>query len=91
MHEQDGETWPRAALGPGNKPRNWMPVEKFQLYVRGFKDGAAGIMKPQSNKDLPPYEAGYADGRRLLSQAAHVYARSINYKLSPLRGEDGEV
>jgi len=63
--------------------KEYKPVEKYMLFRRGFRDGAAGHAK--QHEGVIPYEAGYAIGRKANNEAITNYCQEIGYKPSVLR------
>jgi ADP-ribose pyrophosphatase YjhB (NUDIX family) len=70
--------------------RDWTPSERYQLYLRGWKDGANIRAMDPFSQEFPPYGRGYADGRRARSAAAEEYAKEIGHIPMVLRlaGDD---
>ncbi len=65
--------------------RDWNARERYQLYVRGFRDGAAVKAMRDDHIGLGAYDRGYGDGRRALVLAAATYAEEVEYEPSILR------
>jgi hypothetical protein len=63
--------------------REWTPHERYMLYVRGFRDGAA--VKAMAHSGLGAYDRGYADGRDARASAADAYAKEVGYEPTILR------
>jgi hypothetical protein len=81
----EDEQWSRLAKGFDGKEREWSPSERYQLYARGFRDGAA--VHAMKHPGLGAYERGYAEGQQARRMATTSYAREIGYEPTILRAE----
>lgn len=79
----DGATFERLSKSFDGKEREWSPAEKFQLYSRGFRDGAA--TRAMRHEGLGAYEVGYAEGRQSVRLAVDSYAKRVGYEPTILR------
>lgn len=80
------ERWIRLAKSFDGKEREWSPHEKYQLYARGFRDGAAN--HSMKHEGLGSYDRGYADGIQARRMATSSYAREVGYEPTILRTEE---
>ena len=65
--------------------RPWTSGERYQLYRRGFRDGAGGRGVRHECEGLGAYDRGYAEGRATASAAISAYAQEIGYTPTILR------
>lgn len=79
----DGATFNRLSQSFNGASREWSPNEKYQLYVRGFRDGAA--IRAMQHPGLGAYELGYAEGQQSRRLAANSYAIRIGHEPTILR------
>lgn len=79
----DGEHFERLSKSFDGTEREWSAREKFQLYSRGFRDGAA--TRAVRHEGLGAYELGYAEGRQSVRLAVDSYAKRIGYEPTILR------
>lgn len=77
------EEMPRKAKDIAGTEREWTPAEMYQLYFRGFRDGAG--ITAMRHSGLPPYDRGYRDGKKARADACAVFAKEISYRPSILR------
>lgn len=75
---------------PGGKTveRDWKPSEIYQLYCRGFRDGAGTKPMRKDHMGLGPYDRGYAEGAQAARDACALEAKRLRYEPTILR--DGE-
>lgn len=67
-------------------PRAWRPAELYQLYCRGFQDGAGRrAMRVERGADTEAYQRGYRDGQVAGRKAATAYAAEVGYEPTVLR------
>lgn len=77
------EKWSRLAKGFDGTEREWSPSERYQLFVRGFRDGAA--VHAMRHAGLGAYDRGYAAGQQARRMATSSYANEIGYEPTILR------
>lgn len=58
-------------------------AEHFQLYVRGYTDGA--VCRNRKHQDEPDYQIGYDDGRADREKRLKEYAKFLDYNPTILR------
>lgn len=84
-----GDTFFRNAqtVLPGGKviEREWSASERYQLYARGFRDGAATKPMRKDHIGLGPYDRGYADGVKATRAACRREAKRLGYRPTVLR------
>jgi hypothetical protein len=80
----------RLAKGADGKERPWTPEELFQLYMRGWRDGAGGHAMRKDHDDILEYEHGYSDGRIAWGVAAARACKKLKYEPSVLRLAKGK-
>ena len=68
-----------------SEPREWSAGEKYQLYIRGFKDGASARAVRDDHEGHPSYDRGYEEGRSAANAAISTYAKEIGYTPNILR------
>lgn len=65
------------------EPRDWKPVERHMLFVRGFGDGAC--FKAMAHDDHCDYVAGYEEGRTARGIAIADFDAAVGYVPTVLR------
>lgn len=80
----------RLAKGRDGVERPWTVTECYQLYARGFRDGAGTRAMRSDHVGLSVYDRGYADGCAATRAACTAYAKEIGHSASILRVADGE-
>lgn len=68
--------------------RDWSAGERYQLYMRGFRDGAAIKAMRDDHIGLGAYDRGYGDGRHALHVALDAYGKEVGHVPSVLRTAD---
>lgn len=81
--EDDGATFNRLSRSFDGTKREWSSNEKYQLFVRGFRDGAA--IHAMRHPGLGAYELGYAEGQQARGRAVDAYAKKIGHVPTILR------
>jgi hypothetical protein len=75
----------RLAKGSDGVERKWEPSELFQLYSRGWLDGANGAVMRPDHLDVPEYSDGYVQGYRARGNALYKACKRLKYKPEVLR------
>jgi len=65
--------------------REWKPCELYQLYARGFRDGAGTKPMRKDHMGLEPYDRGYTDGVAAVRAACSAEAKRLEYEPTVLR------
>jgi len=63
--------------------KTWTPAEAYQLYMRGFRDGAS--ITAMKHSGMEPYERGYKDGMLARHAACSKFATEVGYVPGILR------
>jgi len=74
----------RRAQSLGGVEREWTPAEKFQLYIRGFKDGAGARVQRIEESKLSFYREGYEAGDRARDRVIVGYAMKVGHDVSTM-------
>lgn len=70
--------------------REWSKSERYQLYARGFRDGAGTKAMRKDHIGLGPYDRGYSDGIAATRAACNAEARRLAYEPTILRAADAD-
>lgn len=65
--------------------RDWTPSERYQLFARGYRDGAGTKPMRADHMGLGPYDNGYAQGQAATRAACAAYAAKVEYRPTILR------
>ncbi len=68
--------------------REWSAHERYQLYMRGFRDGAGIKSMRDDHIGLGAYDRGYGDGRDALHTDLDAYGKEVGHEPSVLRTAD---
>lgn len=86
MPEEVYERMAQTVLPDGtiiNRP--WQANERYQLFARGFRDGAGTKPMRKDHMGLGAYDRGYAEGVAATKAACAAYAKEVNYTPAILR------
>ena len=64
-------------INPNETPETRAAHQHYRFYVRGFKDGVAGVTV--KNQAQPDYMRGYSDGNAALCASAKAYAVEVGH------------
>lgn len=71
--------------------RDWTASERYQLYARGWRDGAGLRPTRKDHLGLGPYNRGYGDGSKARDAACEAEALRIGFTVRIVRlASDGE-
>lgn len=87
--EDDGATFNRLSKSFNGQEREWSASERYQLFTRGFRDGAA--IHAMRHSGLGAYELGYAEGQRARGLAVDAYAKKVGHVPTVLRAAGSET
>lgn len=69
--------------------RDWNASEKYQLFARGFRDGAGTRPMRKDHMGLGPYDDGYRAGQEATRAATAAYAAKVGHSPTVLRADAG--
>jgi len=80
----------RLAKGADGKERPWQVNELYQLYMRGWRDGAGLKPMREDHMDCPEYNEAYAEGGRARQRVSNKAVKRLGYKPGILRLAKGK-
>jgi hypothetical protein len=83
----DSKYGPRLSQPIDGPPREWNERERYQLWRRGFRDGAGSAAK--RHPGFVDYERGWEEGAAARIAAGNKFAAEIGYAPSILRDDGG--
>ena len=75
----------RKAKGIDGAEREWTPGENYQMFARGWYDGAGSKPVRPDHEGHPEYEAGFTDGVQAKYEALQRYCKRTGYAPEILR------